>query len=234
MAFNLTPSNHLLKSSNHQLQLSTMFATVKSTLLNALALGAILSGMAGVNAVTCNELPNSTNSLSNFALSVWNLTLPNANNTGAPLVLAEKAAITGIQFWSLTAYASYPMNDYPIFNLANGELVAVGSGPAAGTEGFAGEVTPGSWISFAVTKGSLPSPGPATDFCAVGSTSSEGSPNSQYYRLNILNAEASPQSWAICPDGTHPGQQTLYFNPQAGASGGPSGCYAVDVLILPL
>ncbi|KAL4248901.1 hypothetical protein ABKN59_007597 [Abortiporus biennis] len=205
-----------------------------SALLCMLALGPILSGFTAY-ALTCSDLPNPTNNLSNFSLSVWNLTLPNANYTGSPLVLAEKGASMGVQFWTPTTYASYLMNDYPVLNLVNGELETVGSerGPAAGTKGFALDVTPGSWISFAISQGSLLIP-PGTDFCAVGSTSSQGSPNSQYYRLNILNTGATYQSWGICPDILHPGQESLYFNPQDGVGGGPVGCYSVDVLILPL
>ncbi|KAF8906692.1 hypothetical protein CPB85DRAFT_870014 [Mucidula mucida] len=56
-----------------------------------------------------------------FTLAAHNKTLPNANSTGAPLVLGWGGAST---FEITSTYASYPYNEYPSLSILNGSLRA--------------------------------------------------------------------------------------------------------------
>ncbi|KAJ3484818.1 hypothetical protein NLJ89_g11952 [Agrocybe chaxingu] len=60
----------------------------------------------------------------NFTLAAVNVTLPNANRTGAPLVLGQNGASTGISFYVTSTYASFPYNDYPTLAMRDGGLRA--------------------------------------------------------------------------------------------------------------
>ena len=50
--------------------------------------------------------PCATNSLADFTLAAWNTTMPNANSTGAPLVLGYDSAVEGAEFYVLSVSLS--------------------------------------------------------------------------------------------------------------------------------
>jgi hypothetical protein len=56
-----------------------------------------VAGIFNVFAEHCNAQKSSGNLPYQFTLSAYNLTLPNANSTGAPLVLGQAGAISGAQ-----------------------------------------------------------------------------------------------------------------------------------------
>ncbi|KZT24166.1 hypothetical protein NEOLEDRAFT_1148798 [Neolentinus lepideus HHB14362 ss-1] len=76
-----------------------------------------------------------------FTLAALNTTLPNANSTGAPLVLGQNGEIEGAEFEVLSTWASFPDNDWPTLSLDTGGLYgnsqtqyqAVSSGATNGT-----------------------------------------------------------------------------------------------------
>ncbi|KIP02454.1 hypothetical protein PHLGIDRAFT_79089 [Phlebiopsis gigantea 11061_1 CR5-6] len=79
----------------------------------------------------------------NFTLAAYNATGPNANDTGAPLVLGQAGAVDGAEFKVLSTWASFPYNDFPTLSLVHGGLWgndaagaerAQGGAPAAGSE----------------------------------------------------------------------------------------------------
>ncbi|KAF9810265.1 hypothetical protein IEO21_07033 [Rhodonia placenta] len=89
--------------------------------------------------------------LSNFTLSALNTTLPNANSTGAPLVLASNN-VNWIPAAStvLATYASFPPDIWPgpEFSLVNGALIPA---PNGNLVGYDANVTSGYGLGFAVT-----------------------------------------------------------------------------------
>ena len=58
-------------------------------------------------APSCNLLGGGAfDTAQNFTLAAWNTTLPNANNTGVPLVLGQAGAISGAEFKVLSVRLS--------------------------------------------------------------------------------------------------------------------------------
>ncbi|KAI0933314.1 hypothetical protein AcV7_004820 [Taiwanofungus camphoratus] len=106
---------------------------------------------------------------SNFTLNAYNLTLPNANSSGAPIVLGpgppSDSAAAGLAV--LATYASYPNNDFPGPNmsLVNGSLLPALRG---GLAAYGFNISAGSEVEFFVINPE-PSPSPAPNYCVVAS-----------------------------------------------------------------
>ena len=50
----------------------------------------------------CEAFPGGFNNVQSFKLTAWNLTLPNANDTGVPLVFGPSGAVDGEKFGMLS------------------------------------------------------------------------------------------------------------------------------------
>jgi hypothetical protein len=117
----------------------------------------------------------------NFTLAALNVTLPNANHTGAPLVLGQAGAIPGASFEVLSVcpihrsfyiflglmnclqtYATYPYNQWPSFGLIAGRLYPNSN---FGTPSYSGQVISGTTLGFFTT--SQPASPPPQQYCRV-------------------------------------------------------------------
>jgi len=156
----------------------------------------------------------------NFTLAALNLTLPNSNSTGAPLVLGQDGAISGAEFEVTSTYASYPYNDWPALALVNTSIRAFHADGSWDTN--ATQTTSGGFLGWLTTSQSAPDA--ATGYTAVGS------------QLEALTLAYNGQSglWSLCP--AQFGQTNVVFNVSADSSDelgiDPAKCYAVSLNIL--
>ncbi|KAJ4483873.1 hypothetical protein J3R30DRAFT_1844220 [Lentinula aciculospora] len=164
----------------------------------------------------------------NFTLAALNNTLPNANSTGAPLVLGSGGAIDGESFQVTSTYASYPLDNFPSLGLVGGNLRAF--------------LNDGSWH----TNASAPLTG---DPLGWGTSSYYSSPASTAFSavsvvttgFPVLAVNGISGLWYLCPsDAPVLAQNILYFNTttvpsHSGVSGAsPVECYSVTVNMVPL
>ncbi|KAI0643247.1 hypothetical protein C8Q79DRAFT_1002500 [Trametes meyenii] len=158
----------------------------------------------------------------NFTLAAWNTSLPNANNTGAPLVLATAGAIPGAELRQLATYASFPFDDYPTFSLVNGTLIPQGgSTPAQATI-----VQDGSSLGFLQTVSAEPTKG-SQIYCAVADLDPAGHGTGHPF----LAVNGDTDSFSLCQTGA---QNVVFYKPAAEGREDFASCYPVKVqLILP-
>ncbi|KDR79329.1 hypothetical protein GALMADRAFT_243321 [Galerina marginata CBS 339.88] len=171
--------------------------------------------------VTLGYLPQ------NFTLSALNTTLPNANHTGAPLVLGQNGASTGISFYVTSTYASYPYNDYPSLGLVNKSLRAYTTSGAWRTN--ATEITSGGTLGWVTT--TLYTHAAPEIYSAVKLPA---------YEYSLLAVHGFHDLWSLCPfPGTYP-QTNVVFNASAANPPPPSlgfdpeECYKVVINIVPI
>ncbi|KAJ3490100.1 hypothetical protein NLI96_g1686 [Meripilus lineatus] len=160
--------------------------------------------------------------ISSFTLAAYNKTLPNANSTGAPLVLGQAGAIVGASFKVLSTYASYPYDDYPGLTMVNGGIVRGDS--LVGTN-----ITAGRFPGFILTGIDLPPP--AQIYCGLASTSAHGGGTG----FPKLAAFGDTESWSLCPNGNGPFKQVNVVykaTPDNFGSYIYDQCYAVDLQII--
>ncbi|KAJ3726865.1 hypothetical protein C8R42DRAFT_394792 [Lentinula raphanica] len=163
----------------------------------------------------------------NFTLAALNTTLPNANTTGAPLVLGTAGGIDGGSMEVTSTYASYPYNDFPSLGLANGTLSAFSKQQSLRTTAYV-PLLHGSLDWFT---SSIYSTDPSTAFTAVS-----GSGN-----FSTLAFNGTADLWYLCPSDM-PGlpQNSVYFNTstipsKSGVSGAsPVQCYSVTLNMVPV
>lgn len=149
---------------------------------------------------------------SNFTLNAYNLTLPNANSSGAPIVLGpgppSDSAAAGLAVLAVSridgrsdesqhtdppppqTYASYPNNDFPGPNmsLVNGSLLPALRG---GLAAYGFNISAGSEVEFFVINPE-PSPSPAPNYCVVVS------PLRPFLRAVVLICITSPATRRSC------------------------------------
>ncbi|EIM82677.1 uncharacterized protein STEHIDRAFT_160309 [Stereum hirsutum FP-91666 SS1] len=168
----------------------------------------------------CSAFPGagSLNAL-NFMLAALNTTLPNANTTGASVILAGAGAIDGAEFYGLVTQASYPYPPtYPLFNMTNGGL------PAAPLV-WGTEVSSGAVPGFLST--SLETPNPAEIYCSV---TVDG------YEHPTLAVNGRTDPFSVCRE--YPCESTpweaVYYNATNGSStcGASPACYPVVLSIV--
>ncbi|KAJ3772809.1 hypothetical protein FB446DRAFT_642862 [Lentinula raphanica] len=181
----------------------------------------------GASPVYISARSSVTTLANNFTLAALNNTLPNANSTGAPLVLGSDGAIDGESFYVSSTYASYPYNDFPSLGLVGGNLRAY--------------FPDGSWSTNATAlSGYALSWGTSTYYSSPASTAfSAVSDGSSDYPILAVNDVTN--LWYLCPsDAPRVPQNTLYFNTttipsQSGVSGAsPVECYSVTVNMVPV
>ncbi|THH32667.1 hypothetical protein EUX98_g1489 [Antrodiella citrinella] len=161
------------------------------------------------------------NTASDFTITALNRTLPNANDTGAPLVIGQAGAVTGESFVVLSTFASVAVNEFPTWNLTNGVLLPNGPVLVSQTNFTAG--TAPQWELGQNL------PVPAAIWCAVISTSAEGGPGSEN---PTLAGEGDTDDFFLCP--TDIGQVNVVYKPIADNFDQYifDECYAVDLKLI--
>jgi len=163
----------------------------------------------------------------NFTLAAVNLTLPNANSTGAPLVLGQAGATDGMTFEVSSTYYSYPYNDFPTLELVNNSLRAF---ERTGTVSItnATSVTSGGTLNWE-TSTYYSSPA-AQNYAAVWNSGDE---------FAVLAAYEITDLWSLCPFSGFRGQTNVVFNVSADVPPppylgfDPADCYPVMLNIIP-
>ncbi|KAH9476120.1 hypothetical protein JR316_0011691 [Psilocybe cubensis] len=163
----------------------------------------------------------------NFTLAALNTTLPNANTTGAPLVLGQNGASSGITFYVTSTYASFPYNDYPALGLVDNGLRAYSSTGRWITNATA--VTSGGtlgWISTTIYAH------PAPQIYSVVRLPG--------YEYPLLAANGFHNLWSLCPFSGNRPQTNIVFNvtadvpPPPYLGFDPSLCYDVVITMIPI
>ncbi|KAJ4480739.1 hypothetical protein C8R41DRAFT_489087 [Lentinula lateritia] len=198
-----------------------MFASVR-----LLAVMLASTSFVATTPVQISARSSVTTLANNFTLAALNNTLPNANSTGAPLVLGSAGAIDGESFHVSSTYASYPYNDFPSLGLVGGELRAFypdGTWETNASAPLSGDTLDWGTSSFYSTPAS-------TAFSAV----SDGT-------FPILAVNEIADLWYLCPsDAPRVPQNSLYFNTttipsQSGVSAAsPVVCYSVTLNMVPV
>lgn len=83
-----------------------MFASI--TAIASLAIAAVSAAPSTLESRDIWQ-PCATNSLADFTLAAWNTSMPNANSTGAPLVLGYDSAVEGAEFYVLSVSRPYKL-----------------------------------------------------------------------------------------------------------------------------
>ncbi|KAJ3982527.1 hypothetical protein F5890DRAFT_1529499 [Lentinula detonsa] len=163
----------------------------------------------------------------NFTLAALNTTLPNANSTGAPLVLGAAGGIDGGSMEVTSTYASYPYNDFLSLGLVDGTLHAYSKQQSLHTSASV-PLLHGSLDWFT---SSIYSTDPSTAFTAISGTGN----------FSVLAFNGTADLWYLCPSDM-PGspQNSVYHNTstipsQSGAPGAsPVQCYSVILNMVPV
>jgi len=161
----------------------------------------------------------------NFTLTALNDTLPNANQSGSPLVLGPIGESGGVHLEALSTFASVPLNDWPNLSLINGTLIANMQVPGeAPLPTVATQVVGGDTILFSTTNKPI-APNPV--FCAIADTDPEG--GSPFPSLAV-GTDADSFSLCLIPGST---QNNIIYKASATNDGTYdfSTCYSVNVLI---
>ncbi|KAL1745224.1 hypothetical protein HDZ31DRAFT_63320 [Schizophyllum fasciatum] len=161
----------------------------------------------------------------NFTLAALNTTLPNANNTGVPLVLGSAGAITGASFYITSTYASYPYNDYPTLGLVNGALRAYGKDGRWITNASA--ISTGSEMGWVTS--SLGGGVETDQYTALHAT--------RFHRFASLAVHGQDALWSLCPSTQFRGKNEVVFNVSSTYQYYPfavEDCYKVTLQVLPL
>ncbi|KAJ3772810.1 hypothetical protein FB446DRAFT_772181 [Lentinula raphanica] len=205
-----------------------MFTSVRSLVPLAI-MAAAASSVAATPVKVWARSDVLTTFTSNFTLAAFNTTLPNANLTGAPLVLGSGGAIDGESFQVTSTYASYPLDEYPSLGLVGGNLRAFLSDGGW----FTNATAPLSGNALGWVTSSFYSDPASTAFSAIWID------DTQPYAILAVNGISN--LWSLCPsDAPRAGQDTLYFNAttipsQSGVSGAsPIECYPVKVNMVPV
>ncbi|KAF5377712.1 hypothetical protein D9757_009378 [Collybiopsis confluens] len=198
------------------------------SLLSSLAAALLTTNFVVAKPTRIVARTSSQTAANNFTLAALNNTLPNANSTGAPLVLASAGAIDGESFHVSATYASYGFNDFPSLGLVDGNLRAFDAEGNWNTNASTGSATTINWgtstffTSPANTNFSVVDLGAASDF-----------PGLAYSGFTNL--------WYLCPsDSPNVAQNAVYFNTttipsQSGVEGAiPIQCYSVTLNMVPV
>ncbi|KAJ3575403.1 hypothetical protein NP233_g1125 [Leucocoprinus birnbaumii] len=157
----------------------------------------------------------------NFTLAAYNTTLPNHDKNGAPLVLGQNGATSGVTPHVTSTRASFPYDDYPTLGLINGSLRAYSSDGSWNTN--ATQVRSGSTLGW-VTTTRFATPAPEI-YSAVTV------PLAKY---PLLAAFGHHDLWSLCPFPGRLGQTNVVYDVAAATNGGfdPQRCYAVILFII--
>ncbi|KAF9043840.1 hypothetical protein BDZ89DRAFT_943366 [Hymenopellis radicata] len=180
-----------------------------------------------LTAVAAAAVPLSGNAVATtlpfkFTLAAHNNTLPNANSTGAPLVLGWGGASTGVSYEITSTYASYPYNEYPSLSILNGSMRAYRSSGEWITN--ATEVISGGALGWVTSRMPLNSAPPAASF-------------SVHEVRRTLAVYGIAHLWSLCPSYAFRGQNKVVYNVSQDARPEivgyhPEDCYAVTLHVV--
>jgi len=196
--------------------------TYAKFILAALSLASIAAALPASKtgssiATSCTDLPGGFNVANNFTLAAYNTTLPNANYTGSPLVLAGQGAEDDAEFFVLATWNTFPYGPTAVFNMVDGAIVNVDVSPPY--PAVIPLLQPTDEIQFVLT---YPTPASYTGFCGIASTSAHGSPTSQF---PLLGVGFDTESFYLCGGGYF----SVVYQP-----GDPTECYPVAIhMIIP-
>jgi len=200
--------------------------TYAKLILAALSLASIAAALPASKtgssiATSCTDLPGGFNVANNFTLAAYNTTLPNANYTGSPLVLAGQGAEDGAEFFVLATWNTFPYGPATVFNMVDG---GISSTFEEGDEALCGLLEPTDEIQFILTSPPL---APWTGFCGIASTGAGGSPTSQFPQLAV---GTDTDSFYLCIIGSgYNAYYAVIYQP-----GDPTECYPVQLhMIVP-
>ncbi|KIJ29425.1 hypothetical protein M422DRAFT_36950 [Sphaerobolus stellatus SS14] len=201
--------------------------------LGALAAPSSLGGdsLAQRTSTTCgglNGIAGFFDTTPNVTLSAWNRTLPNANDTGVPLVLVpigETGGPNAVHLENLATFASVGINFWPTVALEQGTLIANFMSTSDGVPTFtvATQAAAGTALQFSSSARPLPN---NPIFCAVASTSAEGGGP----RGPALAVGTDTDHFSLCQSGV---ANTIIYQASATNNGAYdfSTCYPVTVVI---
>ncbi|KAI0962655.1 hypothetical protein AcV7_001450 [Taiwanofungus camphoratus] len=174
-------------------------------------------------AAGCTGLTSPSNALGSFTITAINTTLPNANSTGVPLVLAERADADGYQYYSLATYASAGYNDFPTFSLNNGALIPNADNPKV--QAVDDAPIDGAMIRFTGSNDGSPLKAGAQVYC-VSLLSN--------YDYPVLAVNGDLSSFSICyePEGPLLQYNVIYKATSGSSSYDYSTCYPVQLLAI--
>ncbi|KAI9058911.1 hypothetical protein FKP32DRAFT_1596783 [Trametes sanguinea] len=155
---------------------------------------------------------------SSFTIGAINTTLPNANITGAPIVVNSAGATKDASFWHLGTWAQYPSPlQYTSISLVNGTLIIDGDGatPAQATTVDAGNSL--EWFSRSTA---VPSEG-AQIYCAVSPPGNQGSP--------ILAVNGDTDSFSLCQTSF---ENVVYYKAAPDRGYDFDSCYPVKLQLI--
>ncbi|TRM61004.1 hypothetical protein BD626DRAFT_571380 [Schizophyllum amplum] len=174
-----------------------------SAIISVFSLG--LAALSGV--VAQDTLPY------NFTLAALNVTEPNANSTGAPLVLATSGALPGLRSYVTATYASAGFTGWSELGLEGGVLNAYYQDEL--NVANATIIESGSWMAYVT--GDVDVSG--EQYSVVESEGAE-------YGKLAVNGDAD--SWSLCPHSFgQPKMAVMYEATER-------FCYAVTLQVVPL
>ncbi|KAL1699445.1 hypothetical protein EV121DRAFT_216199 [Schizophyllum commune] len=160
-----------------------------------------------------------------FTLAALNTTLPNANDTGVPLVLGHEFSLPGSTLLITSTYASWPYKEY-----CNISLGLVGGA-------MHGYDTAGAWFNASLVVsghamtwlGSYLSSPETDQFTAVQAA--------RGHRYASLAAHGQNALWSLCPTGNKDGKNEVFYNISSANSHSSvvvKDCYKVTLQIIPV
>jgi len=165
----------------------------------------------------------------NITLAAFNTTLPNANDTGAPLVMGQAGAVDGAEFKILSTWASFPFNDFPTMSLNNGTLLPNSpDGPISVSDSNVTVAAEPLWV---LTTFDLPTP--AQIYCGVADTDPAGGGTG----FPLLAVHGDTDHFSLCSAGDFPLAQTNVVWRASAINDGSynfTSCYPVHIQIVEL
>lgn len=195
------------------------------TLLGFFGLLSVISSGTGYPLVSSasSELADIVTLPYNLTLAAYNTTLPNHDHNGAPLVLGQNGATSGVTPHVTSTRTSFPYDDYPTLALINGSLRAYSSDGSWNTN--ASEVRSGNTLGW-VTTTRFAKPAPKI-YTAV---------TVPLARYPLLAVHGRSDLWSLCPFPGRLGQTNVVYD-VAAATNGLGGfdvrnCYDVILFIV--
>ncbi|PPQ74621.1 hypothetical protein CVT26_007465 [Gymnopilus dilepis] len=166
----------------------------------------------------------------NFTLAALNTTLPNANSTGVPLVLAIDSVNIGegIANYATSTFFSFSVNDFPTLGLVNGNLKAASTARTGLLFPNATDPTSGGKLEWLVQ--SINPPPIARVFSAVEVPA---------HKHLVLAVHGNHDLWSLCPFDDFETKivfdvATVAKNPPSSLQFNPAKCFGVVINIVPV
>ncbi|KAH9840793.1 uncharacterized protein C8Q71DRAFT_741256 [Rhodofomes roseus] len=206
-----------------------MFALASLLTLFAASVSAMPALSVRQTGATCTGLPDGSTDTPayNFTLAAYNTSLPNANSTGAPLVLGWGRPGTSPEAseWAVSTYAAWGSNDWPYFTLTGGALYPIPGPNESGLDAYDFALPSGYEVAFLVMIHESTPVVPSV-YCAAADGDSE------YAKLAVNN---DVDSFSLCKATTAQFTNVVLVY-QADANDtfyDYSTCYPVQVNIVP-